>query len=48
MPSELEYALVIDGLAQRYGKLPREIEEEEIGLLRMVRLVQMGTPDASS
>lgn len=44
-PPELERAELIDGLARRYGVLPSAIEREDASLLRMLTVLQMGTPD---
>jgi len=36
-------AEIIDGLCQRYSCLPSEIVREDVGILRMLDIVEQGT-----
>lgn len=49
-PDVLQRAELLVELGRAFGKLPREIEEEDVGLLQMVAIAAMGMkePDASS
>jgi len=44
-PWEIVEAEFVDHLAQRYGKLPREIRAEDASLLRDFELATMATKD---
>ena len=44
-PREIVEAEMIDALAQRYGRLPREIMAEDASLLKFVALATMAPKD---
>lgn len=41
-PAVLVRAELLDALGQRYGKFPREVEEEDASLLQLVAIASMG------
>ena len=45
MPAELESAIMIDGLAQRYGCTPIVILDEPVGVLPIIELAAMNEKD---
>jgi len=44
-PLALEQAELIDGICQRYGVLPSALLREDIGLLKMLHLISLGTKE---
>ena len=44
-PLALEQAELIDGICQRYSVLPSALLREDIGLLKMLHLVTLGTKE---
>ena len=41
-PAELAHAELLDGLAQRYRKLPSEVLNEPASILRLVAVIEAG------
>ncbi|ANS03206.1 hypothetical protein [uncultured Mediterranean phage uvDeep-CGR2-KM18-C74] len=44
-PLDLEQAELVDGICQRYGVLPSALLNENVGLLKMLHIVSLGTKD---
>jgi len=40
MPIELNHALMIDGLARRYGVLPSAVLNEDASIIQMIEMVE--------
>ena len=41
-PVDLDMAEIVDGICQRYSCLPSELMGEEVGILRMLAIVDEG------
>ena len=41
-PTELQLAEIVDGICQRYSCLPSALMQEDVGILRMLDIVEKG------